>query len=53
MYIRTSRESANWRKKMIAQRIGNQYIIYEDDLRGIKIYGKAGRPPKEKELTKK
>ena len=40
-------------KKLTAQRVGNQYIINEDDLRGVKIYGKAGRPPKEKESTKK
>jgi excisionase family DNA binding protein len=39
-------------KKLTAQRVGNQYIINEDDLKGVKIYGKAGRPPKAKESTK-
>ncbi len=33
-------------KKLTAQRVGNQYIINEDDLKGVKIYGKPGRPAK-------
>jgi excisionase family DNA binding protein len=34
--------------KLIAQRIGNQYVIKESDLSKVKTYGKAGRPPKVK-----
>jgi excisionase family DNA binding protein len=29
-----------------AQKVGSYYVISEDDLKGIVIYGKAGRPPK-------
>jgi len=39
--------------KLSAQKIGNQYVISEDDLGQVKIYGKPGRPTKEKESAKK
>jgi excisionase family DNA binding protein len=32
--------------KLIAQKIGNQYVIKESDLQKVKIYGKPGRPKK-------
>jgi excisionase family DNA binding protein len=35
-------------KKLLAQKIGSQYVINEEDLEGVKTYGKPGRPPKEK-----
>ncbi len=38
-------------KKLIAQKIGSQFVIKESDLSKVKIYGKAGRP--KKEATKK
>lgn len=40
-------------KKIPALKIGNQYVISEDDLGQVKIYGKPGRPPKEKGSDKK
>ncbi len=33
-------------QKLIAQKIGSQYVIKEEDLSKVKIYGKPGRPPK-------
>jgi excisionase family DNA binding protein len=33
-------------KKIIAQKIGSQYVIREVDLSKVKIYGKPGRPKK-------
>jgi excisionase family DNA binding protein len=35
-------------KKLIAQKIGSQFVIKTDDLSKVKIYGKPGRPPKVK-----
>lgn len=35
-------------KKLIAEKIGSQYVIKEDNLSKVKVYGKPGRPPKEK-----
>jgi excisionase family DNA binding protein len=35
--------------KLPAQKVGNSYVINEDDLANVKTYGKAGRPPKVKE----
>jgi excisionase family DNA binding protein len=35
-------------QKIIARRIGSQYVIREVDLSKVKIYGKPGRPPKKK-----
>lgn len=32
--------------KLPAQKIGNSYVINEDDLSKVRTYGKAGRPPK-------
>ncbi len=40
-------------KKIIAQKIGSQYVIREVDLSKVKIYGKPGRPKKEIESDKK
>jgi excisionase family DNA binding protein len=34
--------------KLPAQHIGGGYVIDESALEGVKIYGKAGRPPKVK-----
>jgi excisionase family DNA binding protein len=34
-------------KKLIAQKIGSQFVIKEADLSKVKIYGKPGRPKKE------
>lgn len=34
--------------KLPAQKIGNSYVIDEDDLSKVKTYGKRGRPKKEK-----
>jgi excisionase family DNA binding protein len=34
--------------KLPAQHIGGGYVIDESALEGVKIYGKAGRPPKAK-----
>ena len=34
-------------EKLIAQKIGNQYVIKESDLQKVKIHGKPGRPKKE------
>jgi excisionase family DNA binding protein len=36
--------------KLSAQKIGNSYVIKEDDLIKVKTYGKAGRPAKVKEV---
>lgn len=33
-------------KKLIAQKIGSQYVIKENDLSKVTIHGKAGRPKK-------
>ncbi len=33
-------------KKLIAQKIGSQFVIKEADLSKVKIYGKPGRPKK-------
>ncbi len=38
--------------KLPAQKIGNFYVINEDDLSSVKTYGKAGRPAKVKESNK-
>ena len=35
-------------KKLIAEKIGSQYVIKEDNLSKVKVYGKPGRPPKKK-----
>jgi excisionase family DNA binding protein len=35
-------------RKLIAQKIGSQFVIKEDDLLKVKIYGKPGRPAKVK-----
>ncbi len=35
-------------KKLIAQKIGSQFVIKESDLSKVKIYGKPGRPKKVK-----
>lgn len=35
-----------------AQKVGRDYVILEKDLEGVKTYGKAGRPPKDKNKTK-
>ncbi len=35
-------------KKLIAEKIGSQYVIKEDNLSKVKIYGKPGRPTKDK-----
>lgn len=37
-------------KKLPAQKIGNSYVINEDDLSKVQTYGKRGRPPKAKEV---
>jgi excisionase family DNA binding protein len=34
--------------KLPAKKIGNSYVIKEDDLANVKIYGKPGRPAKDK-----
>jgi excisionase family DNA binding protein len=31
--------------KLIAQKVGRDYAIQESALEGVKVYGKAGRPP--------
>lgn len=33
---------------LVAKKYGNQYLIKEVDADALEIYGKAGRPPKEK-----
>ncbi len=38
--------------KLIAKKIGSQYVIKENDLSKVTIYGKPGRPAK-KEAAKK
>ena len=40
-------------KKLIAEKIGSQYVIKEVDLSKVKIYGKPGRPKKERESANK
>ncbi len=35
-------------KKLIAKKIGRDFLIKESSLTNIEIYGKPGRPPKEK-----
>jgi len=32
--------------KLKAQKVGRDYAIEENALEGVKVYGKAGRPPK-------
>ncbi len=32
--------------KLVAQHVGGGYVIDESALEGVKVYGKAGRPPK-------
>jgi excisionase family DNA binding protein len=34
--------------KLAAQKVGRDYAIEESALQGVKTYGKAGRPPKDK-----
>jgi len=34
--------------KLPAQHVGGGYVIDESELEGVKVYGKAGRPPKPK-----
>jgi len=34
--------------KLRAQKVGRDYAIEEGALEGVKVYGKAGRPPKTK-----
>ncbi len=36
-------------KKLIAKKIGSQYVIKENNLSKVTIYGKAGRPKKSDE----
>jgi excisionase family DNA binding protein len=38
---------------LTAQKVGRDFVILEKDLETVKTYGKAGRPPKEKESDKK
>lgn len=33
--------------KLSAHRVGRDYAIEDGALKGVKVYGKAGRPPKE------
>lgn len=39
--------------KISAHRLGRDYAIERETLDSVKVYGKAGRPPKEKSLGKK
>jgi excisionase family DNA binding protein len=40
--------------KLTAQQVGRDYVITEEALGAVKVYGRAGRPPKaEPELVKK
>ncbi len=38
--------------KLPAQYVGGGYVIDESALEGVKVYGKAGRPPNTKAQTK-
>jgi excisionase family DNA binding protein len=40
-------------KKLPAHNLGRDYAIAESDLESVKVYGKAGRPPKAKAETSK
>ena len=34
--------------KLVAHQLGREHAIEESALEGVKVYGKAGRPPKER-----
>ncbi len=39
--------------KLVAQKVGRDYAIQESALEGVKVYGKAGRPPGKVSTAKK
>jgi excisionase family DNA binding protein len=40
-------------EKLSAQKVGRDYAIQESALEGVKVYGKAGRPPGKASTAKK
>jgi excisionase family DNA binding protein len=37
--------------KLVAQKVGRDYAIQESALESVKVYGKAGRPPKQEKAA--